>query len=58
MTKTDIRNYIDNAIQNYDISANAYEAVLDEATDRAWAQVDTIDDLAGLNIDALLEDLY
>ncbi len=58
MTKQDVRNYIDNAIQNYDISANAYKAVLDEATDRAWAQVDTVDDLAGLDIDALIEDLY
>lgn len=56
MTKTDVRNYVDNAIQNYDI--NDYNAVLDEATNRAWAQVDTVDDLAGLDIDALIEDLY
>jgi hypothetical protein len=58
MSKTDVRNYIDNAIQNYAISANAYNAVLDEATNRAWAQVDTVDDLVGLDIGALIEDLY
>lgn len=58
MSKTDVRNYIDNALSNYDIAANAYKAVLDEATNRAWAQVDTFHDLSGLDIDALIEDLY
>jgi len=57
MTKTDVKQFIDNAIQNYDIPADLYDSVLDAATTRAWAIVDTKDDLATLDIDTLLGEL-
>lgn len=57
MTKADIKQFISNAIQNYDIPADLYVSVLNAATTRAWAVVDTKDDLATLDIDTLFDEI-
>lgn len=58
MTRADLRQFIDNAIQNYDIPADLYDSVLDAATIRAWPVVDSEEDMHALDMDELLEGLY
>lgn len=62
-TRTDLRKYLDNCIQNYDIASSEYDTVLDALTSRVYAALPDDPDkvktyLESLDMESLMADLY